>query len=255
VVYTAARNPRGPSEREPRAIQARRPVATTMRKSPPSCCSSPRNSPSPITCRSKADKAANSCNNWTIPFDAVSRPTNRKRGRAGRGAVASAVALAPIGFWSARERAFCQASVSSSRGLARLLRPIAPALLRLAPMRALFFAQYAAHPTRISAADALGDIDAIIGAGSFEDVRAAFTGYLAPTSAADRVPVTIAWGNKDRLLLPRQLERARRRLPRARCVLIRSVGHLMMRDDPQAVADVIRSGVRAPPPEGPAPSA
>ena len=172
-----------------------------------------------------------------------------------RGAVASAVALAPIGFWSARERAFCQASVSSSRMLARLLRPIAPALLRLAPMRALFFAQYAAHPTRISAADALGDIDAIIGAGSFEDVRAAFTGYLAPTSAADRVPVTIAWGNKDRLLLPRQLERARRRLPRARCVLIRSVGHLMMRDDPQAVADVIRSGVQAPPPEGPAPSA
>ena len=75
---------------------------------------------------------------------------------------------------------------------------------------------------------------------------AAFTGYLAPANAADRVPVTIAWGNKDRLLLPRQLERARRRLPRARHVLIMGAGHLMMGDDPHAVADVVRSGVRAP---------
>ena len=159
---------------------------------------------------------------------------------AARGAVASVVALAPIGFWSARERAFCQASVTSMRTLARLLRPIAPALLRPAPLRALLFAQFAAHPARGTTADALADADAMIGAASFDDVCAAFTGYLAPANAADRVPVTIVWGDKDRLLLPRQLERARRRLPRARHVLIRGAGHLMMRDDPHAVADAIR---------------
>ena len=169
---------------------------------------------------------------------------------AARGAVASAVGLAPIGFWSARERAFCQASVTTTRTLARLLRPVAPALLRLAPLRALLFAQYAAHPARISPAEALADADALIGAASFDDVCAAFTGYLAPTDAADAVPVTIAWGNKDRLLLPRQLERARRRLPRARHVLITGAGHLIMGDDPQAVADVLPSGARAPVPVG-----
>ena len=54
---------------------------------------------------------------------------------AARGVVASAVALAPIGFWSARERAFCQASLSSTRTLARLLHPVAPALLRVTPLR------------------------------------------------------------------------------------------------------------------------
>jgi pimeloyl-ACP methyl ester carboxylesterase len=163
---------------------------------------------------------------------------------AARGAVASAVALAPIGFWSARERAFCQWSVRSSRALARLLRPVAPWLLRRAPLRALFFGQYLAHPTRISPAGALEDADALIGAASFDDVCAAFTGYLAPADAADRVPVTIAWGDKDRLLLPRQLSRARRRLPRASHVLLAGVGHLMMADNPHAVADVIRSGTR-----------
>jgi len=167
---------------------------------------------------------------------------------AARGAVASAVGLAPIGFWSARERAFCQASVRSTRTIARLLRPVAPALLRLAPLRALLSAQYAAHPARMSPTEALANADALTGAVSFDDVSAAFTGYLAPTNAADRVPVTIAWGNKDRLLLPRQLERARRRLPRAHHVLIRDAGHLMMRDDPHAVADVIRSHVQVPAP-------
>ena len=165
---------------------------------------------------------------------------------AARGAVTSAVALAPIGFWSSRERAFCQVSLRGTRMLARHVRPVAPRLLRLAPVRALLFAQFAAHPARISPLEGLRDVDALIGAASFDDVCSAFVGYLAPSHAADHVPVTIAWGDKDRLLLPRQLERARRRLPRARHVVIQGAGHLMMRDDPRAVVDVIRSGVRAP---------
>src|SRR4051794_3327738 len=121
---------------------------------------------------------------------------------AARGAVASTVALAPIGLWSARERAFCQTSVRWTRALARRLRPIAPWLLQWAPVRALLFAQYAAHPASIAAEEALEDVDALIGARAFDDVCAAFTGYLAPATAADRVPVTVVWGDKDRLLLP-----------------------------------------------------
>jgi pimeloyl-ACP methyl ester carboxylesterase len=88
-------------------------------------------------------------------------------------------------------------------------------------------------------------MEAFIDAASFDDVCAAFTGYLAPADAADRVPVTVAWGDRDWLLLSRQLERARRRLPRARHVLMSGVGHLMMGDDPQGVAEVVRSGARA----------
>ena len=166
---------------------------------------------------------------------------------AARGAVASAVGLAPIGFWSARERAFCQASVRGTRTLARRLRPLAPALLRLAPLRALLFAQFAAHPA------------AHLAGGGARGHRRAHRRRRPSTTSAPRsaatsrrrtrptgVPVTIAWGSRDRLLLPRQLERARRRLPRARHVLITGAGHLMMRDDPHAVADVVRSGARAP---------
>jgi pimeloyl-ACP methyl ester carboxylesterase len=160
---------------------------------------------------------------------------------AARGVVASAVALAPIGFWSRRERIFCQLSLRFARAGVRALRPVLPWLLRSAAVRAVIFAQYAARAGRLSAAEALADVDALLGAPAFDEVCDAFTGYLAPASAADHVPVRIAWGDKDRLLLPRQLERARRRLPRAEHVLIPGVGHLMMRDDPRAVADAIRS--------------
>lgn len=160
---------------------------------------------------------------------------------AARGLARSACGLAPIGFWSARERAFCQASLRGTRALSRLLRPLAPAMLASPAGRVALLSQYAAHPQRIPADVALADVDALIGAPSFDDVCRAFTGYLAPAHAADRVPVTIAWGAGDRLLPPRQLERARRRLPRARHVLIPDAGHLMMGDDPRAVAAVIRA--------------
>src|ERR687889_114762 len=47
---------------------------------------------------------------------------------ADRGVVASAVALAPIGFWSRRERIFCQVSLHNTRALSRVIRPIVPVL-------------------------------------------------------------------------------------------------------------------------------
>jgi len=165
---------------------------------------------------------------------------------AGRGAVASATALAPIGFWSTQERRWAQTSLRNTRALSRLSRPLAPAIAASALGRTLSLAQYVAKPWQLDPGEVVADIDALLGATAFDDVIAAFTGYLAPATAADHVPVTIAWGGKDRLLLPRQLERARRRLPRARHVLLPTAGHLMMSDEPAAVAALIASGTRAP---------
>jgi pimeloyl-ACP methyl ester carboxylesterase len=164
---------------------------------------------------------------------------------AARDAVASATALAPIGFWSRRERVWCQASLRATRALTAATRPLAPALAGNPVSRTLSLAQYYAKPWRLAPGEVVESIDALIGAPGFDDVLAAFTGYLAPASAADRVPVTIAWGARDRLLLPRQLERARRRIPRARHVLLPDAGHLMMSDAPEAVAALIAAGARA----------
>ncbi len=64
-----------------------------------------------------------------------------------------------------------------------------------------------------------------------------FTGQMP----AD-VPVTIAWGTKDRLLRPRQVLVAKARLPQARIRPLPGCGHVPMTDDPALVADVLLQG-------------
>lgn len=167
---------------------------------------------------------------------------------ADRGAVRTATGLAPIGFWSARERAFTQMSMRGTRDFSRATRAFTPALAGSPVARTLSLSQYYARPWALAPAEVVEGVDALISAPAFDDVNASFTGYLAPATAADRVPVTIVWGGKDRLLPPRQLERARRRLPRARHVLLPHVGHLMMADDPQAVAAAVVTATQAPEP-------
>ena len=61
-----------------------------------------------------------------------------------------------------------------------------------------------------------------------------------------RVPVTIAWGTRDGLLLPSQALRARRVLPEARHLWLRGCGHVPMSDDPAQVAAVLLSGSATP---------
>jgi pimeloyl-ACP methyl ester carboxylesterase len=56
------------------------------------------------------------------------------------------------------------------------------------------------------------------------------------------VPVTIAWGEKDRLLWPRQARRAADEIPGARVVMLPGCGHIPTYDDPELVARVILEG-------------
>src|SRR5204863_292870 len=56
------------------------------------------------------------------------------------------------------------------------------------------------------------------------------------------IPVTIAWGTKDRLLRPPQVLVAKARLPQARIRPLPGCGHVPMTDDPALVADVLLQG-------------
>lgn len=53
-------------------------------------------------------------------------------------------------------------------------------------------------------------------------------------------PVTIAWGDRDRTLLPSSAVHAHARVPNARMVSLIGSGHIPMADDPVAVAEHIR---------------
>lgn len=159
-------------------------------------------------------------------------------GRTGR--ARSVTCLSPIGFWSVRELAWARASLRATHALARALAPVAPIVLRPRAGR-IGFGQLLGRPWRMPpgpAAHALRDLAA---APAF---HATLDAALAARDPGGRlpVPVTIAWGDRDLLLLPRQGRRAARRLPGARLIALRGCGHLPTWDDPDLVADVLLAG-------------
>lgn len=160
---------------------------------------------------------------------------------AARGAVRSATAVSPAGFWTERERAWCQQSLASAKRLVALTRPVLPALVATPAGRIALFAQTFGRPWRMTPQECLGTVDALLAATAFDEALALFAGYRAPTGHGD-VPVTIAWGSRDGLLLPREGRRARRLMPRARHVELPRCGHVPFGDDPELLARVLLEG-------------
>jgi pimeloyl-ACP methyl ester carboxylesterase len=162
-----------------------------------------------------------------------------------RRAVASATALSPIGFWTPRELAFAQRSLRAARAIIKRLRPAIPALTRTAAGRIALFSQVYGRPWRLSPDEARAAIDAFVDAPAFDAVLEASGHYRFGAGDELRgVPVTIAWGTRDALLIPRQAKRARRLLPWAQHVVLRGCGHVPCRDDPEAVASALLAGSR-----------
>jgi pimeloyl-ACP methyl ester carboxylesterase len=163
------------------------------------------------------------------------------------GAVASACALSPAGFWTARERRFCQRSLKAGARLPPAVRPAVEALTRTRPGRAILFAQTYGWPTRMPAEEAVSTLRDAWAAPAFIAALDEFDGYeFAAGDELRAVPVTVAWGVRDRLLpYARQAQRARELLPWARHLTL-GAGHIPCFDDPAAVAEVLRSSTRAP---------
>jgi pimeloyl-ACP methyl ester carboxylesterase len=157
-----------------------------------------------------------------------------------RGSVASATAISPAGFWTPRERTYARNSLKASRALARRLQGTVPALAQSAAGRATLFAQTFGRPWRMSPAEAVATIDAFVAAPSFDAAMAAFADYtFRGADDARDTPVTVAWGTRDMLLLPRQARRAERMMPWARHVALPGCGHVPFHDDPEGVVAVI----------------
>lgn len=159
-----------------------------------------------------------------------------------RRAVRSATALSPAGFWTPAEVRFCQLSLSALADLPRALRPAVVALTRTRAGRVALFSQTYGFPRRLPAEEAVATLRDAWASPAMVGALDAFRGYrFAPMDEPRGVTVTVAWGNRDRLLPYRlQAPRARRVLPWANHVTL-GAGHVPYSDDPAAVATVIRS--------------
>ncbi|MFD3722401.1 alpha/beta fold hydrolase [Streptomyces sp. NPDC058674] len=159
--------------------------------------------------------------------------------------VRSVTALSPAGFWTEGERRYAFGALLAMRAGAKALPlPALERLSRSAAGRAALTGTIYARPARRSPQAVVDETLALRGATGFEKTLAA-GGSVRFTDDVPGLPVTIAWGARDRLLLRRQGIRAKRTVPGARLIRLPGCGHVPMSDDPALVARVILDTARS----------
>ena len=159
-----------------------------------------------------------------------------------RGRVRSVTALSPAGFANRRESVLTRANLWVAVRGARLSAPQAEALLRPRISRVLALNLFVAHPTRITPGQAAEAVRALADAPWFDSTLPTVAPHAFTVNGAIDLPITIAWGEKDRVLVPRQAGRAARLLPNARVITLSGCGHVPTYDDPAQVAEVLLQG-------------
>jgi pimeloyl-ACP methyl ester carboxylesterase len=157
------------------------------------------------------------------------------------GRARTATGLSPLGFARGREIAFARRSLICSRALARALAPATGALLATGAGRTLLLSQFFARPWRVPPGDAALATRNLATSPGFQ-ATLPLLATVAPRHLA--VPVTIAWGVRDRLLIARQGRRARAAMPGATHLWLEGCGHVPTWDDPERVAEVLLAGSR-----------
>ncbi|MFF3175594.1 alpha/beta fold hydrolase [Streptomyces sp. NPDC057900] len=153
--------------------------------------------------------------------------------------VRSVTALSPAGFWTERERRYAFGTLRAMRLAAGSIPlPLIERLSRTPAGRAVLTSTIYARPGRRSPEAAVRETVALREATGFHQTLAAGRDVMF-TDDVPGLPVTIAWGSGDRLLLRRQGIRAKQTLPGARLVRLPGCGHVPMSDDPALVARVV----------------
>ncbi|MFE7776936.1 alpha/beta fold hydrolase [Streptomyces sp. NPDC057445] len=153
--------------------------------------------------------------------------------------VRSVTALSPAGFWTQGERRYAFGTLLAMRRGSRMLPlKLIDGLSRSAAGRAALTSTIYARPGRRSPEAVVAETLALRDAGGFHGTLGAGRRVLF-TDDVPGMPVTVAWGTRDRLLLPRQGVRAKKSIPGARLVRLPGCGHVPMNDDPALVARVI----------------
>lgn len=164
-----------------------------------------------------------------------------------RGIGGDTVSLDPGGFWSDRELFVFGVTLRPSIALVRVLRRALPALLGTAVGRTLLLAQLSARPWALSRETVLPDVQGLAEAPSTGAALDALTkGPEQQGAPAGTVPgrVTIGWGRRDRVTVPKQATRATDRFPDARLHWFERCGHFPQWDAPGEATRLILDNTR-----------
>jgi pimeloyl-ACP methyl ester carboxylesterase len=162
------------------------------------------------------------------------------------GLARSVTALSPAGFWGGpRDFLYVRALFAGVLVAARLSRPVARPVLSTRWGRAAMLGWLYARPSAVDPEVAVGDLANMLRSRpTIARLLASAYPFAVREDAVD-VPTTIAWSERDRVLLPYQAARARQLLPHATHATLAGVGHVPMSDDPELVVRTIRQGARS----------
>lgn len=165
-----------------------------------------------------------------------------------RGRARTVCALSPAGTWDAasREHRRTRAVLGRARTDSRRSQLLLPLALRAPAVRRFALRSTAADGARVSRADVLAIVADLLACDIAEDLLAT-TEALAPMPDPLPCPITIAWAQRDALLLPEiNGAMARTLVPGADHITLPGTGHVPMLDDPGLVAATIRAATRVP---------
>jgi len=150
----------------------------------------------------------------------------------------SVTALSPAGLW----RNTSPARRSPVRVWGNRLRPLVSAALAVKPLRERALTTFVGHPERLPTAAGRELVLGWLTSPGYDAANRAMRSHLFdPDGYPEDVPVTIAWGELDRLVGPPKPER---RPAGARFLTLPGVGHTPMWDDPELVARTLLEGSR-----------
>lgn len=160
------------------------------------------------------------------------------------GRATSVVGLCPAGLWGAPLRRTAGTADAPGPGrahrLAKRLRPLIPVALLVPQVRRLVLGPFVAHPERVPYRAAWRMVSSYARATAYEATSVAMRGAHFTGGERIDVPVTFAFGERDRLIRP-----TRTRIPGARTVVLPDCGHVPMWDDPELVVDLLSRAARS----------
>jgi pimeloyl-ACP methyl ester carboxylesterase len=153
------------------------------------------------------------------------------------GRALSVTALSPAGLWGAPLLARGAAARGRAHVVVRRLRPVLPALLASRRVRRLALGHVIADPDRVPYAAALRIVRSYARASAYDATNTAMRQSYFDGAEEIAVPVTLAFGERDRLVRPVRLPTVG-----SRSLILRGCGHIPMWDDPDLVSRLILDG-------------
>lgn len=147
-------------------------------------------------------------------------------------AAASLCLISPAGLW----RRPLGPRLVNSRRWAKRLRPLLRGLTRSTAIRGAMLRTTLGRPENLTLEESRELIDGWVIAPGYDDANKEMRRHAATGLERVRVPTTIAWGDRDRLLRPPAPDRTP---PRSRFVTMTGAGHTPNWDVPELLAEML----------------